>query len=143
MLSSISLQSKNIIFSIRNNELTHYMSIFVISLIRDRTKTRAEATLDTSADKSLYGGQLRNHPKLIKSNYRTVPPSDTAIPSTPPPNRYSATVCLETYPLYSFFFLSVCLNMPSCLSLSANVKFAPKFLIPVRCFARRLLFTRN
>ena len=76
---------KNIIFSIRNNELTHYMSIFVISLIRDRTKTRAEATLDTSADKSLYGGQLRNHPKLIKSNYRTVPPSDTAIPSTPPP----------------------------------------------------------
>ena len=36
---------KNIIFSIRNNELTHYMSIFVISLIRDRTKTRAEATV--------------------------------------------------------------------------------------------------
>ena len=35
---------KNIIFSIRNNELTHYMSIFVISLIRDHTKTRAEAT---------------------------------------------------------------------------------------------------
>ena len=36
---------KNIIFSIRNNELTHYMSIFVISLIRDHTKTRAEATV--------------------------------------------------------------------------------------------------
>ena len=35
---------KNVIFSIRNNELTHYMSIFVISLIRDHTKTRAEAT---------------------------------------------------------------------------------------------------
>ena len=36
---------KNIIFSIRNNELTHYMSIFVVSLIRDHTKTRAEATV--------------------------------------------------------------------------------------------------
>ena len=31
---------KNIIFSIRNNELTHYMSIFVISLIRDHTQNK-------------------------------------------------------------------------------------------------------
>ena len=37
---------RNIIFIIRNyNDLTHYMSIFVVSLIRDRTKTRAEGTV--------------------------------------------------------------------------------------------------
>lgn len=33
---------RNIIFSIWNNEPTPYKSIFFISLIRDRTKTRAE-----------------------------------------------------------------------------------------------------
>ena len=37
---------RNIIFSIRNNDLTHYMSIFIVSLIRDRTKTRAEGTVE-------------------------------------------------------------------------------------------------
>ena len=33
---------RNIIFSIWNNEPTPYKSIFFISLIRNRTKTRAE-----------------------------------------------------------------------------------------------------
>ena len=37
---------RNIIFSIRNNDLTHYTSIFIVSLIRDRTKTRAEGTVE-------------------------------------------------------------------------------------------------
>ena len=38
---------RNIIFRIRNyNDLTHYMSIFIVSLIRDRTKTRAEGTVE-------------------------------------------------------------------------------------------------
>ena len=42
----IIISIRNIIFGIRNNELTHYVSIFVISLIRDHTKTRAEATVE-------------------------------------------------------------------------------------------------